>query len=59
MQTGANKGESRGITDIDNGAVKSIVSCTYPLTDARKAFEASWKHKAPGKMISLFIVSGL
>jgi len=30
---------------IDNGAVNPIVSCTYPLVDARKAFEASRTHK--------------
>jgi len=36
---------------IDNGAVKPIVSFTYPLMDARKAFEASRTHKAPGKVI--------
>jgi NADPH:quinone reductase-like Zn-dependent oxidoreductase len=36
---------------IDDGAVKPIVSCTFSLSDARKAFEAARQHKAPGKLI--------
>jgi NADPH:quinone reductase-like Zn-dependent oxidoreductase len=36
---------------IDNGAVNPITSCAYSLMDARKAFEASRTHKAPGKVI--------
>lgn len=67
MQTGANKAESRGTAQsifmpstmkavrihARGGPefLKYIVSCTYPLTDARKAFEASRTHKAPGKVI--------
>jgi NADPH:quinone reductase-like Zn-dependent oxidoreductase len=35
---------------IDDGAVKAIVSATFALSDARKAFEAARQHKAPGKM---------
>ncbi len=36
---------------MDNGPVKPIVSSTFPLADARNAFEATRKLKAPGKTI--------